>query len=89
MTKGQIAMIAAESFASKDYGDKAKAARQAGVSEARFSYALTVKEHAPHLVQEVINGKPNMNFDKAYQQALANKHEKEWRRAASPAQRRW
>ena len=89
MTKGQIAMIAAEFFASKDYGDKAKAARQAGVSEARFSYALTVKEHAPHLVQEVINGKPNMNLDKAYQQALANKHEKEWRRAASPAQRRW
>jgi hypothetical protein len=66
MTKGQLAMIAAVGVSLEtkktsgaaggrpDEG-KAKAARSAGVSAARVSQALTVKEHAPHLVADVIS----------------------------------
>jgi hypothetical protein len=78
MTKGQMAMIAAASFATKQRGDETKAARRAGVSKARFSYALTVKEYAPHLVQAVIDGS-DMSLDKAYVVAQANERERKWR----------
>ena len=90
MSKGQMAMIAAmgtvlEAKADRDaHGrwtdeGKAKAARSAGVSAARISQALLVREHAPHLVDDVIAGKPGMTLDTAYTAAQANKREKDWR----------
>jgi cobalamin biosynthesis protein CbiG len=79
MSKGQMAMIAAQSFVAKDYGEKVKAARLAGVSEARFNYALTVREHAPHLGQDVIDGKPKATVDAAYAIAVENKRAKQQR----------
>lgn len=88
MSKGQMAMIAAANFTAlepnadrgrfKDTGIT-KAAVAAGVSQARLSQALLVREHAPNLVTEVIDAKPGMSLDKAYEVALANKREKEWR----------
>jgi hypothetical protein len=85
MTKGQMAMIAAAGLslaAKKSAGGrpsegKSEAARAAGVSAARVSQALLVKEHAPHLVDEVIAGARTL--DDAYAAAQAIKKEKDWR----------
>jgi hypothetical protein len=73
MTKGQMAMIAAQCFVAKQRGDEVKAAQRAGVSKARFSYAQAVKEHASHRVDAVINGL--MTLDAAYKEALDLKRE--------------
>jgi ParB-like chromosome segregation protein Spo0J len=79
MTKGQIAMIAAMGLciAPIQRGDQEKAAKASGVSKQRLSNALTVREHASDLAQQVISGV--LSLDAAYQQALANKQAMEWR----------
>jgi hypothetical protein len=87
MTKGQMAMIAAAAFTvetTENNGQRgrpskghAAAAKAAGVSAERFSHSLSVREFAPHLMQEVINGQTSL--DEAYKQALANKKAREWR----------
>jgi hypothetical protein len=66
MTKGQMAMIAAMGLCleTKQRGDDTQAAKSAGVSKARLSQAITVREHAPHLAQEVIGGE--VMLDAAY-----------------------
>jgi hypothetical protein len=65
MSKGQLAMIAACSLEPKgQHGNqwldtgKTKAATDAGVSAGRLSQALLVREHAPHLVADVITCSP-------------------------------
>jgi hypothetical protein len=65
MIKGQIAMIAAMGMDLSETNrsgsgikrDVTQAAKAAGVSQARLSQALTVREYAPDLVQEVIDGR--------------------------------
>ena len=87
MSKGQMAMIAAMALSLEtkpramggvERGQD-EAARSAGVSKARLSQALLVREHAPHLVTDVIAGKPEAALDKAYVTAQANQREKKWR----------
>ena len=63
MSKGQMAMIAAMGLPLEPNGQpsnadkgRTKAARSAGVPPARVSQALLVRDHAPHLVAEVIAG---------------------------------
>lgn len=89
MDKGQMAMVAAMAFTvattvnneprerGREDTGKAKAAAAAGVSAVRLSHALAVKEHAPHLVDEVITGA--VKLDSAYTTAQSNKKEKDWR----------
>lgn len=85
MTKGQTAMVAALAAAlpskAVEHGldgrfvDKgnAKAARDAGVSPARLSQAVSVRDHATHLVDDVKSGKLTLNS--AYAAAQENKRQ--------------
>ncbi len=88
MTKGQMAMVAAMAFTTatvanpdgrtkgrQDEG-KANAAKAAGVSPQRLSYALLVKKHASDLAQSVIDGWTTL--DAAYEQAKAREKAAEW-----------
>jgi hypothetical protein len=77
MTKGMLAMIAAVSFVAKEKGPITTSARLAGVSEARLQYALSVKQHAPHVVDDVIAG--IVTLDAAYAVAQENKRQNERR----------
>lgn len=84
MTKGQIAMVAAMGsslfLASKRGGadtGKAAAAKAAGISPARLTQALTIKQHALDLAQPVIVG--TLMFGVAYEQAKAREKEAKWR----------
>ena len=82
MSKGQMAMVAAEQLFSaaekgKETGTREHAARAAGVTEGRLSQAVMVHHYAPHEVSDVIAGK--VKLDSAYTQAQANKREKDWR----------
>src|SRR3954454_12338737 len=94
MTKGQVAMIAAValSFATKESTGgrpnegKARAADAAGVSPARFAFALAVRAYAPHLSEQVIRGE--LNLDAAYRDAQAKNRAVEMRDNAIAVVRR-
>lgn len=85
VTKGQLAMVAAmglilaAKISTKGRPDEGKsaAAKAAGVSPARLTQALTVKQYAPSLAEAVIAGR--MQLDAAYEQAKAIEKAAAWR----------
>jgi Skp family chaperone for outer membrane proteins len=81
MTQGQRAMcVAMATFLSQKFGHDTRFAESMKVSNARLSYARSVQEHAPDLVDEVIQG--SITLDAAYKEAQTRRKE------ASDRQRR-
>lgn len=72
LTKGQQAMVVARALLVSNNSQES-AANSAGLKQSRIAYAVTVRDHAPDLMEAVVSGA--MGLDKAYEVARQRKTE--------------